>query len=183
MVALGIEHEHRVAEVDELLGQQAGDVGLPSVAHAPHQHVHLRGGHEHRLTLLVVAHEQVPARRVEPDGAGDDRTAQRLHDAQAVRTLEDDVGEPPQRRHGVGGRHPHLARLEHGAVVLGVADGDGVVRRGPELGERSSRSRRLRDTGRHHHQLAPVGDELVIEAGLGEHRREHRAMGRLGWRG
>ena len=68
-----------------------------------------------------------------------------------------------------------LRRAAACVVVLGVADGDDVVRRQTESLERRREPGRLVDAGRQHHHRALVEDHLQLEAEIADARRARRS--------
>ena len=77
----------------------------------------------------------------------------------------------------VGDGHPDLAGIQQAVVVLGVADADRVVRRQAQLAERLEQAGALGHPGRQDHQLAPVADELAVQAELADHLQHGRLVG------
>jgi hypothetical protein len=63
-------------------------------------------------------------------------------------------------------------------IVFGVADGDHVVRRKPQLGGRGHEPARLVDVGRQHHDRAFVEYDLQLEAQIA-YRRQHERFVRF----
>ena len=60
--------------------------------------------------------------------SGQDGTRQQRGHAGAVAFLEHEVGMFDQRRHRVGHCHPDFGYLQERQIVLGIADGEDIVR-------------------------------------------------------
>ena len=177
MVAFGIEDDQRVAEADQLFADQPGQVGLARSGAAADGDVELRAGQRDRLTVVVGAQRDLPAAGMQVHPAGQQRSQQQVGHPLAVRQRQHHIGVRAEGVDRIGDGHPDLAGLQQAVVVLGVADADRVVRRQAQLAERLEQAGALGHPGRQDHQLAPVADELAVQAQLTDHLQRGRLVG------
>ena len=119
-------------------------------------------------------------RRLEFGKVGRHQPIRQFLDAGAVIANRHDVCPLLERRQRVGDRHPALARLQHGVVVLRVSDRDHVVRRQPEVLERRLQARRLVHARRQHHHRVFVEDHLELEPEVLDGAKDLRLLGTPG---
>ena len=108
---------------------------------------------------------------------GQQRSAQQVGHPLAVRQRQHHVGVRADGVDRVGDGHPDLAGIQQAVVVLGVADADRVVVRQAQIAERLEQAAALGHPGRQDHQLAPVADELAVQAELADHLQRGRLVG------
>ena len=178
MVTFGVEDDQGVAEADQLFADQPGQVGLALPGAAADGDVELRAGQRDRLAAVAGAQRDLPAAGMQMGPAGQQRSQQQVGHPLAVRQRQRHVGVRADGLDRVGDGHPDLAGIQHAVVVLGVADADHVVRRQAQIGERLAQAGALGHPGRQDHQLAPVADELAVQAQLADRLQHGRLVGR-----
>ena len=109
--------------------------------------------------------------------AGQQRSQEQVGHPRAVRQRQHHIRVRAEGADRVGDGHPDLAGIQQAVVVLGVADADRVVRRQAQLAERLEQAGALGHPGRQDHQLAPVADELAVQAELADHLQRGRLVG------
>ncbi len=176
MVALGVEDDQGVAEADQLFADQPGQVGLALPGAAADGDVELRAGQPYGLAV-VGAQRDLPAAGIKVRPAGQQRSQQQVGHPLAVRQRQRHIGVRAEGVDRVGDGHPDLAGIQQAVVVLGVTDADRVARRQAQLAERLEQAGALGHPGRQDHQLAPVADELAVQAELADHLQRGRLVG------
>ncbi len=168
VVALDVDDEDRVAGADPLLGEQAGEVGLARSAVAADEDVGSGGGDAHRGAVGVGPDDDVVPARADEMTTGEQGSAQEPGHPLAVGLVEHEIGVLLHRRHRVGDGDADLGGVEEGEVVLGIPDGENVVRREAELVKGGQQPGALGHPGRQDHEPLAVAEQLGVDAQLGD---------------